>query len=292
MSSLAKRAYGWFGPLARWTLADRPEFHLTLQQANIRQRPDMYLALRYAWMALVGGLVLLSGVTAVALHVAGVWQATLLPIALAVTLALIVVGLLYGSTFLMPEVTAFMRGEEIDDNLPFAVNYLASMATADIAPERLFNSLARQPVYGELAVEAQRINRDIDALGRDLVTALTVASDRSPSSRFEDFLEGAVTSITAGGALHSYLEVKADQYMEERRQEQTTFLDSLGILAESYVTVAVAGPMFIIVMLTVMVLFGTSGRLPLDLGYVLMMLLVPLANAGFVVAIETISPKV
>lgn len=285
-------AYRHLGDLARWVLSDRPDFALTLRSAGIHRRPDMYLAGRLVWMLAVAALLVAGLAVALVLHLAGVWTLSLLGVVSLVTLGLIVEGTLYAWTFLWPSTRAFMRGEEIDDNLPFAVNYMASMATAGLAPERLFESLARQEVYGELAVEAAAINRDVHALGRDLVTALSLAADRSPSHRFEDFLDGAITSITAGGALPTYLEAKADQYMEERRQDQTSFLDSLGILAESYVTVAVAGPMFVIVMLSVLVLFGNQGDLPLTLGYLLMLLLVPLVNAGFVVAVETISPKV
>ncbi len=285
-------AYRLFGDLARWTLSDRPSFSQTLQGAGIRERADAYVARWYAWGGLVvaaWGVLFLLGL---GLHVGGVVEASLPVLVLFCTVLLVALGGVYAWAFYGPEVTRFMRGEAIDDTLPFAVNYLASMASADVTPERLFENLARQEVYGEVAQEAALITRDVEVLGRDVVTALSLASSRSPSSRFAEFLDGAVSAITAGGALSTYLSSKADQYMESRRQEQASFLDSLSILAESYVTVAVAGPMFVIVMLTVMVLFGTSGRLPLELGYVLMVVLVPLVNMGFVVAVETISPEV
>lgn len=291
-TALDRAAYQRLGGLARWILSDRPDFALTLRSAGIHERPDMYLARRLIWMLAIVAVILVGTLAAAGLHLAGVWTPPLALSMIAFTLALVGLGITYGWAFVWPSTRAFMRGEEIDDNLPFAVNYMASMATASLAPERLFESLARQEVYGELSEEAAWINRDVHAIGRDLVTALSLAADRSPSSRFEDFLDGAVTAITAGGALPAYLDAKADQYMEDRRQQQTSFLDTLGVLAESYVTVAVAGPMFVIVMLSVLILVGTSGDLPLTLGYVLMLLLVPLVNAGFVVAVETIAPKV
>lgn len=289
---MKRSAYQRLRPLSRWILADQPGFDLLLQKAGIRERGDMYFSTRLLWMILVlsaGTLLLgLAGLS----HVLGVWTVPRLAIAVLATGTLIAVGVIYYSSLYGPQLKAFMRGEEIDDNLPFAVNYLASVATANVAPERLFESLARQQVYGPIAREAAQINRDVNLLGRDLVAALSLAADRSPSATFEDFLDGAITSITAGGALHRYLEAKSSQYMEDRRQQQASFLDNLGLLAESYVTVAVAAPMFVIVLLTVLILFGTSGGLPLALGYLLMLVLVPLINAGFIVAVETISPKV
>lgn len=291
-TAIARWAYKRFAPLARRILENQPDFDLLLQKAGIRQRGDMYFAPR---LALLLGLVIftvLAGTMATLLHTQGIFKVPLPLAALGLTLALVIVASVYYWVLHGPRILAFMRGEEIDDNLPFAVNYMASMATSEVAPERLFQNLARQDVYGEIAVEAGLINRDVNVLGHDLITALSMAADRSPSARFEDFLDGAITAIMAGGALHSFLKAKADQYLEDRHQEQSSFLDSLGILAESYVTVAVAGPIFIIVLLSVLVLFGTSGDLTLQLGYVLMLLLVPLINAGFIVAVETVSPKV
>ncbi len=289
---VARWAYQRLGPLARRILEDQPDFDLVLQKASIPQRADMYVSIRLAFLLAIVLVSVLAGIVGIVLHTLEVWTVPLPLAALGVTLALTITGVVYSWMLHGPRLVAFMRGEEIDDNLPFAVNYLASMSTADVDPEHLFENLARQDVYGEIAVEASRINRDVEVLGHDLITALSMAADRAPSARFEDFLDGAITSIMAGGALHSFLDAKAEQYLEDRHQEQESFLDSLGILAESYVTVAVAGPIFIIVLLSVLVLFGTSGDLPLQLGYVLMLVLVPLINAGFIVAVETVSPKV
>jgi flagellar protein FlaJ len=291
-NGLERWAYRSLGGLARAILSDRPRFDDELRGAGVHRRPDMFVAVRLVPMlalALVGVLGL--GVLGL-LDARGLLEVPDVAYALLATALVTTEGLLYAWTFAWPRVAAFMRAEAIDDNLPFVVNYMAAMAQADVPPERLFESLAGQDVYGELSEEASIIERDVSALGQDLVTALAQASDRSPSTTFSDFLDGAITSITAGGSLDEYLEVKADQYMDDRRQDQTRFLDNLGILAESYVTVGVAGPMFVIVLLSVMVLFGTQGDLPLQLGYVLMLLLVPLVNAGFVVAVETIAPKV
>jgi hypothetical protein len=186
--------------------------------------------------------------------------------------------------------------EREDNQLPYAVNYMASMAQADITPERLIENLSRQPVYGEVTVEARRIRRDVSGFGMDLVTAIQNAAERAPTEMFRDFLRGLVTAVAAGGSLQGFLDAKSDQYMEAIEQNQEAFLDSLGIMAKSYVTVIVAGPLFVIIMLTVLImltmliLFGNAGQLPLELGYVMMLGLVPMAYVAFAIAIDTIQP--
>jgi len=277
-------SYRLFGPLARWTIDDPGEMALILQQANINRRPDMHLARYYAAIAI-------AVVAVVSVLVAEMALSAPLPLVLLTfTLGLTLVGLLYGAAFQGPQIKAFMRAEKLEDQLPYAVNYLASMAQANVTPEHLIENLSRQPVYGEITVEARRIRRDLDGLGMDLVEALQRAARRAPCEEFRDFLQGLLTAITAGGSTESYLASRAEQYMNDLQQDQEAFLDSLGILAESYVTVVVAGPLFVIIMLTVLVLFGTQGGMPLELGYVMMLGIVPLANVGFAVAVDTISP--
>lgn len=277
-------AYRTFGPTAEWTLDDPDALAHRLEKADIPRRPEMHLAIYYAGISLVAIATVLALIVEV---LAGVG----LPVVvLTFTLGLTAVGSLYGWGFQGPEVRAFMRAEKLEDQLPYATNYLASMAQADVTPEHLFENLSRQPVYGEITVEAQRIRRDLHGFGMDLVTALQRASKRSPSEEFRDFLQGLVTAISAGGSMDAYLDTKAEQYMDDLQQDQEAFLDTLAILAESYVTVIVAGPLFVIIMLTVLVLFGARGRLPLELGYVMMLGIVPMANVGFAVAIDTVSP--
>lgn len=280
----ARTSYRLLSGFAEWTLDDPDGFANKLARADIGRRPEMHLASAYAGIA-VSILATIGALVIAAL------QGLALPwLALIFTVGLTGVGLGYGWAFQGPEIVAFMRGEKIDEQLPYAVNYMASMAQADVTPEELIENLSRQPVYGEVTVEAGRIRRDLSGFGMDLVTAIQRAADRAPSQKFRDFMQGLLTAVAAGGSLQGFLDTKAQLYMEDIEQNQEAFLDSLGILAESYVTVIVAGPLFVIIMLTVLILFGTSGSLPLELGYVMMLGLVPMANVGFAIAIDTMQP--
>ena len=277
-------AYRLFGSLAERTVDDPQAMQISLQKADVPRRPEMHLAIHYAVAALLT-LLTLAGVAAA-------WwtQAGLAIAALVATLGLTAVAATYGWAFQGPRVVAFMRGERLDEQLPFAVNYMASMAKANVTPEKIIENLSRQPVYGEVTVEAQRIRRDINGLGLDLVRALQRAVDRAPSNKFHDFLQGLLMAVSAGGSVEGFLETKADQYMADLSQDQEAFLETLGILAEGYVTVVLAGPLFVIIMLTVLVLFGTSGTFSLELGYLMMLAVVPLANLGFAISVDTIAP--
>src|SRR5207302_448672 len=120
-------------------------------------------------------------------------------------------------------------------------------------------------------------------LGLDILTAIRKASQRSPSAKFQDFLQGVVTTSTSGGQLKPYFLVKAEQFEKEDRLEMRKKMETLGMLAESFVTVVVAFPLFLVVIMAIMALIskGSSGSV-LVLLYVVVALMIPLSQFGFI----------
>ncbi|HVL87513.1 MAG TPA: type II secretion system F family protein [Candidatus Thermoplasmatota archaeon] len=211
-----------------------------------------------------------------------------LPLLLAVFIP-VMMGLgAYGAILSTPASKAKGRGKDIDLKLPYALNYIAAMASAGVNVDRIFQSLAQQRIYGEVAREAEGIWRDIALYGKDSVTALKRAIRRSPSLRFQEFLQGAITTTGSGGDLQAYFSSKAQRYMLENRQEQRAFLDMMGLMAETYVTVAVAGPLFLIVMMSIMGMLSAQGPFQL---YLVTYIMLPLANLGFVYGLMAMTPE-
>lgn len=181
------------------------------------------------------------------------------------------------------------RAKDINLKLPYALNYVAAMASAGVIPQEIFHSLGRQKIYGDVAVESAWIFKDIGLHGIDIVTALKRAMDRSPSVKFQEFLQGAVTTITSGGDLKSYFLEKAARYQWENRQDQKAFIDTMGLMAETYVTVAVAGPLFMIVMLAIIAIITGAGPTNLAL---LVYVLLPVINFGYAYLLKAMIPEV
>lgn len=287
-----RAAYRLFGARAGPQAERNLHLRITLQRAHIPLRPEVYLS--YAWLNIalaVGGSALLLGAALAAEAYGGVelppqalWLLAPLPFVLGATSYVLALAL--------PDLRAAARARDIDAKLPYALNYIATMAAAGITPERIFETLARQRIYGEVANEAAWISRDMRLLGKDVVGALTAAIDRSPSIKFQDLLQGAISALTSGGDLKQYFLGKSEQFTYENRQEQRNFLATLAVLAESFVTVVVAAPLFLLVLLSVMATFGASAAGSLGLGYVLIFVLLPLAQAAFVMAIKFVTPEV
>jgi flagellar protein FlaJ len=124
-------------------------------------------------------------------------------------------GLTYLVFILYPGLEAGNRRRNIDASLPYAINYITSMSTAGITPAEVFRLLGSSTIYGQSAVEARYIAREIDIFGRDLIDALRLVSASTPSRRMKEFLQGTMASVSSGGNITDYFRTKAEQYSLE-----------------------------------------------------------------------------
>ncbi|MEA3165933.1 MAG: archaeal flagellar protein FlaJ, partial [Thermoplasmata archaeon] len=109
------------------------------------------------------------------------------------------------------------------------------------------------------------------------------------SVKFQEMLQGAITTTSSGGDLTAYFRQKAARYQWENRVEQKTFIETMGLMAETYVTAAVAGPLFLIVMVAIIVLMGSGEMSQLQL---IIYLLLPVINLGFMFGLKSMIPAV
>lgn len=152
------------------------------------------------------------------------------------------------------------RGDMIEKYLPYASSYTAAMSAANATPAKIFRSLAmNKDIYGDVADDAAMIYRDVTLLGYDLITAMKLAVDRAASVWLTEFFQGMIGTLTAGGQLKLFFLNRAEHYMRENRTRLQSFLESIALLAESYIVVAVAMPLFLIVMLVIMFWVSGSG---------------------------------
>ena len=187
-----------------------------------------------------------------------------------------------------PMLIANERKRKIDQLLPYAINYMSAMSGAGVLPVDLFRSLAQNDIYGEVSVEMSYLVRDIEILGHNLVTGLKNLAATTPSATLQDFSQGAVTIVTSGGELEKYFMLKTEQYVIENRQRQKEFLETLGLLGETYVTAFVAGPLFLIIMISVMSIMGSSS---LTFLYLLIYAIIPIGSVIFILLVSSMTPE-
>ncbi len=189
----------------------------------------------------------------------------------------------------LPGIEKNSRAIKINLTLHNAVAYMYAMRRGGAQLMPIFRSLSdRADVYGEVALEFRQIVRDADFFGYDVVTAIRHLTETTPSEKLKDFLEDLLSVIESGGDMAEFLSTRVRQYQDEARFEQKQFLNILSIVAESYVTLFVAGPLFLIIIMVVMGMMGGAAVFQLSLvTYAIM----PVGSAVFIVMIDVISVK-
>lgn len=201
-----------------------------------------------------------------------------------ITTLSIVLGYLY-----YPAYCIKVRSTNIDLYLPYAINFISSMAVAGISPAEIFQTLSAVTVYGEVQTEAKKIAKEITVMGTDNITALRHAIEVTPSRKLKVFLQGIIGTIQSGSELHTYLGNIANKYMDEDLIERKKDLDLLEVIAEVMVLSVIAFPILLVILLTVMGFFGGSMELSLTILLFFSFLILPVVYANFYYLIRSTS---
>ncbi|MDD1702635.1 MAG: type II secretion system F family protein [Methanoregula sp.] len=181
------------------------------------------------------------------------------------------------------------RAIKINLTLHNAVAYMYAMRRGGAQLMSIFSALSENAnIYGEVALEFRQVVRDVDFFGNDVITALHHLAETTPSEKFKDFLEDLLSVIESGGNMTEFLSSRVRLYQEEARFEQKQFLTVLSMVAESYVTLFVAGPLFLIIILVVMGLMGGAAVLQLS---IVVYLFLSIGSVIFILVIDLISTK-
>ena len=285
LNNYQKMCYRWFGRSAESVVTDKMKTNL--ERAHITIRPGAYIS--FMWVstivaAIVSTIVYLSLIIFLSIDI--------LILSILLIIPVLSTLIIYFYLKSMPSSRAKARGKKIDLHLPYALNFISAMSSAGITPTEIFKSLSKQRIYGEIREEALWIYRDVGLFGRDIISAIKANIDRTPSEKFKEFLQGAVVTVQSGGALKPYFMAKADQYTRENRVVQKQLIESLGIMAEAYVTAAVAGVLLIIIIIPLLMIISSAGAGQLTFMYVFVAIIIPLIHLGFAVVLSGMSAEV
>ncbi|MFO7619172.1 MAG: type II secretion system F family protein [Thermoplasmata archaeon] len=290
LTSFQELSWRVMGKRVKAKYTEDQELEENLLKAHMKIRPEEFMATIYmtALVLAIGGIV--AGIVIAIiftlfldLMIIGILLAVVMPIGL----PFMAMTVLKGS----PGSKAKARGRDIDKRISSAMSFISAMASANVPVDMVFKELSRQPVYGEIQKEAEWITRDTELLGIDILTAIKRGAGRSPSQKFQDFLQGVVTTSTSGGQLKPYFLMKATEYEKENKLALKSTMETLSMLGESYVTVVVAFPLFLVVILAIMAIIGGNADNTLMILYAVVGLMIPLAQFGFIFVVWNISQE-
>jgi flagellar protein FlaJ len=189
--------------------------------------------------------------------------------------------------YVYPRSIADSRRRNIDVTLPHAITFMYALSYGGTNLLDVIHTLGEaEETYGEVAAEFEMIARDVELFGNDMFTAIRNARNLTPSDNLEQFLDDLLAVLDSGGNVTEFFRSETNTYLEEAREEQENFLETLSLMAEFFIVVFVAAPLFIIVILMVISLLGGQTLTQLTL---LIYAILPLGMLGFLVLLDTLS---
>jgi len=185
----------------------------------------------------------------------------------------------------LPTSRAKSRGKNIDRHLPYVANFINTMSVAGISPAEIFETLSTIELYGEVQKEAKKITTELSMMGVDTITALKNAIHISPSDKFKEFIQGMLGVIQSGSELGPYFNRCVEKYMLNDLIDRKRNLESLAVMAESFVVTVIAFPLFLVIILSIMGM--TSGGISFEFMLILAFVILPLAYVGFYVMMSS-----
>jgi flagellar protein FlaJ len=295
-----KMAHKRFGFLINNKLNAFEELHDPLRKGDIPLNLGAYVSAMMLTTVIVGALSLIISIIIVPLFLGGfvsglISSAKPLDFISNLLLIILIPLLTSVSTFMIfwtyPSFKAGERARKINLALTNAVNTMATIAGTGVPPAIIFWSLVEFRRYGEVSRESEKILNDIENFGLDLVQALQRAANRSPSPLFSELLWKMIATIRTGGNLKEYLYLEGNRLMEIERMKTEAAIETIGILAEAYVTALVVGPVFIIIMTTIMGIMGTSMSQVNLINNLVVYFGLPIGYAIFIIAVDQVAPK-
>jgi archaeal flagellar protein FlaJ len=217
----------------------------------------------------------------------------LLSIVLSIALAVMTGAAILGFFYMMPYMKVGSRRQRLDNFLPFTASYMTVLASAGVTPERILRSTAEKDPKFMLSDEIANVIGRIDLLGYDVINAMNAETERSPSTNYQDLLRGFAGVIRTGGDMKKFFQGITDHLFQKRALSVQSFLDSLGIIAETYVLMLIAFPLMLVVMLSIMASIGGNlgGVDVFSFMYLLAFILIPICGVMFLFILDTMQPK-
>jgi flagellar protein FlaJ len=164
------------------------------------------------------------------------------------------------TTFLVrryaPRSRAEARERRIDAGMTRTIAFVYALSRGGMAVPEVLRALSRnEGVYGESAREVDVAVRNMDMFGRDVVTALRHLAEQTPSDTFRVFSENLSSVLQSGQGLSDFLRDQYERYRDEARERQEEIVETIATVAEVYVTVVVAGMLFLI---TILIIIGLT----------------------------------
>ncbi len=175
---------------------------------------------------------------------------------------------------------------KINQELPFAAIHMSSISGSMIEPSKIFSVIISTGEYPYLNKEFTKLLNEVNVFGYDLVTALRNIAFNSPSKKLSELLNGLATTITSGGDLSEFFDKRSQTLLFDYRIEREKATKSAETFMDIYISVVIASPMILMLLLIMMKISGLGISLSTTAISLLMVAGVAIVNIIFLVFLQ------
>ena len=246
---LQKISYKSFGNIC--STMENASFNKKLKQCFFYVPQKSYLSLMFfiTFSMIVAFLLIEISVLALYLSDKIAEETAFFFIKMSIIAALFFIFIIFMVTF--PYLYAENRKSKIEQQLPFAVNYMSAMAAAGISQDIIFQTMTDQKIksiYDSFYDEFFEFQKQTDLMGKDIPTALQIIEDQTPSPLFSNFIAGSKNTFISGSSFQKYIHSKKQEYQSLFIRRKEKEIQSLDLFAEIYITLFLAAPLFFIIL--------------------------------------------
>ncbi len=202
-------------------------------------------------------------------------------------------GMTFGMLQIMPTFKVKGRQSRLMEEIPHFIGYMSTLATSGLSLEGIFKAIAKEESNEEMVKDAKLIQRNLDIMGMDLITAITDLIHRTPTGPYSELLEGAIITAQSGGDLKEYFNATAKVQLEEKKMLMAKTAESLGAVAEIYTILLIVFPLLAVIMLSIMGIMSPSlgGFDLVTLINILTFAVIPVCGVMMLVMMDSMVPK-
>lgn len=175
---------------------------------------------------------------------------------------------------------------KINQEIPFATIHMAAISESMIEPSNIFSIIISTKEYPALEKEFTKLLNDVNVFGHDLVSALRNLAFNSPSKKLAELLDGLATTITTGGDLSEFFDKRAQTLLFDYRLEREKETKSAETFMDIYISVVIAAPMILMLLLIMMRISGLGIALSTTMISLIMVLGVSIINIVFLAFLQ------
>ncbi len=205
---------------------------------------------------------------------------------LTVGIAVLVNVAVYYAIISYPKLEMRSRKRFIEASMYEMVSFMYALHHCGATLYASVHSIAKYAdFYGDAAKEFRQVVSDMDFCGYDQFTAIQRLADTTPSDKLRFFLSELSSTYRSIGNAEVFLHGKLQEMQKEGEVAQRSYLSSLGAIAEMYITLFVAGPLFVVIV--IMVIGLISGSYPMILAIVVYLML-PIGTVIFLLLLDAL----